>query len=65
MFAMFGSFFRMFEKLFSAGEKGASALDHLGRSAEQSAAAYADQKEMERKAQMAQLNKQLTQIKAS
>jgi hypothetical protein len=43
MFAMFNQFFAMFTSLFSAGQHGAEALNHLAKSAENMADAYAQE----------------------
>jgi len=56
-------FFRMFEQLFGAGERFASALNHIGEWTDESAAAYADQARLERKAAQIQGKQQLAALK--
>lgn len=43
MFNMFNQFFAMLSTLFSAGEKGAKALDHLASWSEDTAASFKDE----------------------
>lgn len=52
MFAMFTQLFSFITKLFSACEKGASAIDHLGTWADESAGAFADEARITRQAKL-------------
>jgi hypothetical protein len=52
MFAMFNQFFAMLSTLFSAGEKGANALNHLATWGEETAGAFADESRINRQAKM-------------
>lgn len=57
MFAMFAKFFSMLTLLFSAGEKGAQALDTMSDVAVDSATAYREAKRTEHAALAKQLPK--------
>ena len=65
MFAMFKQFFAMFAILFSAGERGASALNHLAIAMDETAAAYADEQRIERSKKLATLNAELKAVEKS
>jgi hypothetical protein len=60
---MLQQIFSMFTKLASAGEKAASALDHLGGWTDDTAAAFADQARVEREQKLAILNHNMAQRK--
>lgn len=53
MFAMFTRFFSMITVLFSAGERGAKALDNMAAWAEESSAQFNDQARAERRQKLA------------
>lgn len=65
MFAMFKQFFTMFATLFAAGERGASALNHLAVALDDTAAAYADEQRIERAKKLALLNAELKAVEKS
>lgn len=52
MFKMFNQFFAMLSTLFSAGERGAKALDHLAAWSEETAGAFADEARIARRAKL-------------
>lgn len=55
MFSMFTQLFNTFTVLFSALEKFAKSLDHIGTSTEELALGYADEQRIKRKARMIKL----------
>ena len=59
MFAMFRQFFAMFSSLFSAGQRGANALDILAGSLEDTAKVYADEARIQRQMKLVALNREL------
>lgn len=59
MFAMFRQFFAMFSSLFSAGQRGANALDILAGSLEDTAKVYADEARIQRQMKLVELNREL------
>ena len=64
MFAMFRQFFAMFSSLFSAGQRGANALDILEGSLEDTAQVYADEARIERRKKLITLERELTALEA-
>lgn len=58
MFKMFNQFFAMLATLFSAGEKGAKALDHLATWGEETAGAFADEARINRRASLKALREE-------
>lgn len=65
MFSMLAQFFRMFERLFAAGEKTAGAIDNLATVGLEMSQAYVDQSRYERQIQNVQLRKDLQAAKAA
>ena len=65
MFAMFRQFFAMFSSLFSAGQRGANALDILAGSLEDTAKVYADEARIQRQIKLVELNRELKAIEAN
>jgi hypothetical protein len=55
MFRMFTQLFNTFTVLFSAMEKFAKSLDHIGTSTEELALSYADEQRIKRQARLNQL----------
>ena len=64
MFAMFRQFFAMFSSLFSAGQRGANALDILAGSLEDTAKVYADEARIDRRKKLITLERELAAIEA-
>ena len=64
MFAMFRQFFAMFSSLFSAGQRGANALDILAGSLEDTAKVYADESRSERRKKLVILERELAALEA-
>lgn len=65
MFAMLNQFFSMLSTLFSAGEKGARALDHLAEWSESTAASFKDEAQVSREKKMLALQDSLAKQKAA
>lgn len=64
MFAMFKQFFLMFSTLFNAGERFASAINHIAISTDEMAAAYADEARIERQKKLANLKAELKAVES-
>ena len=64
MFAMFRQFFAMFASLFSAGQRGANALDILAGSLEDTAKVYADEARIQRQMKLVSLDRELKALEA-
>ena len=62
MFRMFTQLFNTFTVLFSAMEKFAKSLDHIGTSTEELALSYADEQRIKR---MARMNELMAEAKVS
>lgn len=59
MFQMLKQFFQMFYVLFSAGEKGARAIEHLATWSEETAGSFADESRLQRQAKLRDMSKEL------
>jgi hypothetical protein len=64
MFSMFAKLFKMFETLFSAGEKCAASLDNLATVGLEMSQGYVDKTRAENKIQKIQLNQEIAAAKA-
>ena len=65
MFAMFRQFFAMFSSLFSAGQRGANALDILAGSLEDTARVYADEASIDRQMRLITRQRDLRALEAN
>ena len=65
MFAMFRQFFSMFSSLFSAGQRGANALDILAGSLEDTARVYADEASIDRQMRLITRQRDLQALEAN
>lgn len=65
MFAMFRQFFAMFSSLFSAGQRGANALDILAGSLEDTARVYADEASIDRQMRLITRQRDLQALEAN
>ena len=61
---MFRQFFAMFSSLFSAGQRGANALDILAGSLEDTAKVYADEARIQRQMKLVSLERELKTLEA-
>ena len=61
---MFRQFFAMFSSLFSAGQRGANALDILAGSLEDTAKVYADEARIQRQMKLVSLERELKALEA-
>ena len=65
MFAMLAAFFRMFEKLFSAGEKGCTALDNVATVTVLMSESYVSKAVAENQIQNINIKKEIAAAKAA
>ena len=65
MFAMFRQFFAMFSSLFSAGQRGANALDILAGSLEDTAKVYADEARVQRQTRLLEMEREYAALEAN
>ena len=65
MFAMFRQFFAMFSSLFSAGQRGANALDILAGSLEDTAKVYADEARIQRQTRLLEMEREYAALEAN
>ena len=65
MFAMFRQFFAMFSSLFSAGRRGANALDILAGSLEDTAKVYADEARIQRQTRLLEMEREYAALEAN